>query len=951
MSQGSGSAHRTHRVALLLGVVAALALPTAGFADLPLRSALRPDGRIDLEALRHSGYHGAVDITDHVVQLADNTLEVTDRRGRATGPESLEDARWWDGFQYPGVDGTIRAMALYQGDLIITGEFKMAGNEVVNGLARWDGAAWHGYGSGLQGTIIGPYGDEFGPIGLALTIFQGDLIVAGQFSSVAGVGAGQVARFDGQHWSAVGPGFIGMHAQYVSCLTIWRGELIAGGWFLESGGVPLNNLARWNGTQWLGIPGQVGQPRSLAVYDNQLVVAGNQYSAEPALLRWDGTSMTPFGPELLGWVNQLTIFNGELIAGGAMTLNPGNIDVSVARWDGAHWNDFAPGLPGEAFAFAVEGNALYATTSLRHPGGGWSSVISRRDGTSWTSWTPDLDGYVTALAFHGSHLVAGGTFQHGGTAFANNIAAWTGAEWQPFGVGFGLNGIVSALAVFNGDLIAGGAFTSAGGVPARMIARWDGTRWWPLGDGFTGYYADDAVLALAVHQGQLIAGGDFVNSGGTEVDGLARWDGTRWLRLGLSQVDGYPPIVHALHVNGSELVIAGDFTKGGALTLNRIARWDGNALSGYGNGMNAPVYALATLNGALVAGGDFGYADNHPINRIARWNGNTWTPLGTGPNAKISALSMAAGTLYAGGAFTQMNGLPMNRVARWDGTAWHSVGSGVGGWVRALASYDGELVAGGLFTQADGQPAERLARWNGSAWTGLPAGGVGNGDVRALLPYAGSLYAGGSFMQAGGLPSLFLGRLEPPVRVRLESLTATRVNGEARLAWQATDETGSVGYRVHRATDGAPREAISGLLIAGRKSYAFIDTAAPTGGADYWVEELLRGGASRWYGPVTLAAGLEHPPVLSLAPNHPNPFHGSTRIQFTLMNAGPVQLAVHDAQGRVVAELMQGVLAAGTHELLWEGRDRRGRPVVPGAYFIHLSTPAASLTRKALRLP
>jgi hypothetical protein len=33
-------------------------------------------------------------------------------------------------------------------------------------------------------------------------------------------------------------------------------------------------------------------------------------------------------------------------------------------------------------------------------------------------------------------------------------------------------GYVSALAVYNGQLIAGGEFTSAGGVPAKNIAAW-----------------------------------------------------------------------------------------------------------------------------------------------------------------------------------------------------------------------------------------------------------------------------------------------------------------------------------------------------------------------------------------------------------------------------------------------------------------------------------------------
>nr|GFD24989.1 hypothetical protein [Tanacetum cinerariifolium] len=60
--------------------------------------------------------------------------------------------------------------------------------------------------------------------------------------------------------------------------------------------------------------------------------------------------------------------------------------------------------------------------------------------------------------------------------------AAAGQGWQP---GFhcpGLNNYVTtAVALPNGDLIAGGSFTNAGGHPtADYIARWDGRTWQAL---------------------------------------------------------------------------------------------------------------------------------------------------------------------------------------------------------------------------------------------------------------------------------------------------------------------------------------------------------------------------------------------------------------------------------------------------------------------------------------
>jgi hypothetical protein len=80
-----------------------------------------------------------------------------------------------------------------------------------------------------------------------------------------------------------------------------------------------------------------------------------------------------------------------------------------------------------------------------------------------------------------------------------------------------VNGTVSALAVYNGELIAGGAFTTAGGVAANRIARWNGSSW----QGIAGL--DNTVLALHVHKGELVAGGLF---SGTFTAPKFRW--ARW---------------------------------------------------------------------------------------------------------------------------------------------------------------------------------------------------------------------------------------------------------------------------------------------------------------------------------------------------------------------------------------------------------------------------------------
>ncbi len=72
---------------------------------------------------------------------------------------------------------------------------------------------------------------------------------------------------------------------------------------------------------------------------------------------------------------------------------------------------------------------------------------------------------------------------------------------------------------------------------------------------------------------------------------------------------------------------------------------------------------------------------------------------------------------------------------------------------------------------------------------------------------------------------------------------------------------------------------------------------------------------------------------LSLLPNQPNPFRGTTTIGFALDRAGRVVLDIVDVNGREVARLLDGLRPAGDSRIAWSGADALGRPVSPGIYY------------------
>ncbi len=47
-------------------------------------------------------------------------------------------------------------------------------------------------------------------------------------------------------------------------------------------------------------------------------------------------------------------------------------------------------------------------------------------------------------------------------------------------------------------------------------------------------------------------------------------------------------------------------------------------------------------------------------------------------------------------------------------------------------------------------------------------------------------------------------------------------------------------------------------------------------------------------------------------------------------------LGVYDVEGSRVVQLREGVLSAGHHEVVWNGRDAEGRRISSGVYYIQL---------------
>jgi len=69
-------------------------------------------------------------------------------------------------------------------------------------------------------------------------------------------------------------------------------------------------------------------------------------------------------------------------------------------------------------------------------------------------------------------------------------------------------------------------------------------------------------------------------------------------------------------------------------------------------------------------------------------------------------------------------------------------------------------------------------------------------------------------------------------------------------------------------------------------------------------------------------------------------------MQFTLPYAAAVSLKIYNLNGQLVATLVSGELAAGSHRVRWQGQTAEGRPAASGVYVCRLQAEGLSLQRK-----
>ncbi len=357
----------------------------------------------------------------------------------------------------------------------------------------------------------------------------------------------------------------------------------------------------------------------------------------------------------------------------------------------------------------------------------------------------------------------------------------------------GVGGTVQAIAVSGTDVYVGGSFVTAGEFVVNGIAKWNGTKWSALGGGVSrtnppSSYA--AVYSIAVVGTDVYIGGNFDTVGCISANGIARWDGNAWSAVGGGVSGGSvnPGTVYALALDGTDLYVGGSFTQAGTTSANNIAKWDGSNWSALGSGVdggaNPPyVKAVAAKNGQVYVGGTISTAGGVSAAGIARWDGTNWLPLASGFTGSINAISVEGSDVYVGGSFTSIGGISASAIAKWDGATWSALGTGVTS--SRYGSVSTITISGGnVYVGGGFTVAGDVGANNIAKWDGAHwsalGGGVTLGSVDAISVTAIGIYAGGTFGLAEGNPASNIARWDGSHWSALSVGPANGVTGSVR---------------------------------------------------------------------------------------------------------------------------------------------------------------------------
>ena len=235
-------------------------------------------------------------------------------------------------------------------------------------------------------------------------------------------------------------------------------------------------------------------------------------------------------------------------------------------------------------------------------------------------------------------------------------------------------------------------------------------------------------------------------------------------------------------------------------------------------------------------------------------------------------------------------------------------------------------------------------------------------DLRAGYAYGGDIYArrissaGVPLWTADGVPLCMAPNDQEAAAILSDG------HGGAIVTWDDYRPGYDVDIYAQRVDSaGTPRWTPDGAEVSIAPGYQFVPALASDGaggaiiawedrrtGLDYDIYAQKLNAFGGLGSPVAVPEGGGRASV-SFACG-PNPARAASTLRWNLPREARVKLTVHDATGRLVTTLVDGVQPAGDHSARWNLRDSAGRAVPSGLYFVRLEADGRRLTRRLVAL-
>ncbi|MDD2228208.1 MAG: C25 family cysteine peptidase [Candidatus Cloacimonetes bacterium] len=353
--------------------------------------------------------------------------------------------------------------------------------------------------------------------------------------------------------------------------------------------------------------------------------------------------------------------------------------------------------------------------------------------------------------------------------------------------------------------------------------------------------------------------------------------------------------------------------------------------------------------------------------KISTNNGSSWTrinPVGGYPVSNVSALS---GPGYAGnsGAWVQASfnlSAYSNQNVLFQFVFRSDTGVQSDGWfiddVHTTGSieYAGKVM-GAISSSNASLNMSKVLIQNAQQWGVRPDDGgiytlflpLGTHQLSASSPGYNTCSA--SFVITNipnvSIQDFYLGYFTPAT-----GLNYTVNAGSITLNWNTPDspEYQLTGYSVYRKIDAGRFELISTVLVP-----SYTEQLDIYGTYTYHVTSDYLFGSSTATNDVTYQntsssedENINTPFATHLMNNYPNPFNPETTFRFALKESSPTKLNIYNLKGQLVKTLINKDMLAGTHQIVWDGRDTANRNVATGVYLYRLESKNFSQTKRAI---